>query len=188
MSINVSKCKVMVFDCTKTVTFTLHDKELKIVDSYRYLGAIFSSRYINNLFRRHYAEIIERANIKSAIISRHGFHEDGLRLHTAIRLYKLVIRPVLEYSAQTLTYGRYSQTSLIAEPAGFAKELEHLQTQILKKLINCPRPSSPVIVHLFCGVEPLSCRFEIFKLRYFWKTFRSSDDAITRRLLEYRKS
>ena len=130
---------------------------------------------------------LERANIKAAIIRRHGFHEDGLRLHTAVRLYKLVIRPRLEYCAQTLTYGRYSQSSSIAEPVGFAKKLEHLQTQILKRLINCPRSTSPAIVRLFCGVEPLSCRFEILKLRYFWKILKSRDNTITRRLLEHRR-
>ena len=104
MAFNVSKCKVMVFnDSSKNATFTLNNTNLEIVDSYKYLGAILSSRYITNLFRQHYTDIAERANIKAAIIRRHGFHEDGLRLHTAVRLYKMVIRPVLEYSAQTLT-------------------------------------------------------------------------------------
>lgn len=189
MAFNVSKCKVMVFNNPpKGVTFTLNNTKLKIVDSYKYLGAILSSKYITNLFRKHYADIAERATIKAAIISRHGFHEDGLRLHTAVRLYKLVIRPVLEYSAQTLTYGRYSQSSSTAEPVGFAKELEHRQTQILKRLINCPRSTSPSIVRLFCGVEPLSCRFEILKLRYFWKTLKCRENTITRRLLDHRRS
>ena len=96
---------------SKDVTFFLYNVKLEIVKTYKYLGIILSSKYITNLFRQHYTKIIERARIKSAIIRRHGFHVDGLRLNTAIRLYKLVIRPLLEYCAQTLSYGRYCQQS-----------------------------------------------------------------------------
>ena len=147
-----------------------------------------SSNYVTNLFRRHYADIIERATVKSAIISRHGFHADGLRLYTALRLYKLVIRPVLEYCAQTLIYRRYSHNFPTDGPGGFANDLEHQQTQMLKRLINCPRSTSPTIVRLFCGVEPLSCRIEILKLRYFWKTLKGNANKITHRVLDHRRT
>ena len=67
------------------------------------------------------------------------------------------------------------------------KELEHLQTQILKTLTNCPSSTSPAILRLFCGVEPLACRLEILKLRYFWRILNGPTDAITYRILKYRK-
>ena len=188
MSFNTSKCKVMVFNGSSTdMIFTLNDEQLQIVETYKYLGVILSSKYITNLFRQHYAKITQKARIRSNILKRHGFHEDGLRLKTAIRLYKIVIRPILEYCGQTLSYSRYRQQSRGAEPNGFARELEHLQTQILKNIINCPRSTSPSIVRLFCCVEPLMCRFEMLKLRYFWKTLKCSTDSITHKVLKYRK-
>ena len=141
-----------------------------------------------NLFRQHFVNIIENAKIKTAIIRRYGFHEDGLRINTAIKMYKLIVRPVLEYCAQTLSNGRYCRQSNLAEPCGFAKELEQLQTEILKKLINCPRSTSPSIVRLFCGVEPLACRLELLKLRYFWKIFKGSEDTIPHKVIKYRKA
>ena len=120
-------------------------------------------------------------------MKRHGFHEDGLRLQTAIKLYKLQIRPVLEYCAQALSYDRYSNPSDLEFSTGFSKELEHLQTQTLKALINCPRATSPAILRLFCGVEPLACRLEIQKLRYYWRIIQGLTDAITYKILCYRK-
>ena len=99
-----------------------------------------------------------------------------------------MIRPLLEYCAQTLSYGRYSQPSLLPEADGFAKELEHLQTQILKTLINCPHSTSPAIVRLFCGVEPLACRLEILKVRYFWKLLNGPVNATIFKILQYKKN
>ena len=98
-----------------------------------------------------------------------------------------MIRPVLEYCAQTLSYGRYSQPSLLSEAYGFAKELEQIQTQILKTIINCPHSTSPAIVRLFCGVEPLACRLEILKLRYFWKLLNGPVNTTTFKILQYKK-
>ena len=67
------------------------------------------------------------------------------------------------------------------------KEIEHLQTQILKKLINCPRNTPPALVRLFCGVEPIACRLEILKLRYFWRVMQSPLETIKNKILRYRK-
>ena len=81
MSFNTSKCKVMKFnEPSNDSTFTLNNETIEIVQTYKYLGITLSSKYITNLFRHHFSKISDRAGIKSAIIGRHGFHEDGLRL------------------------------------------------------------------------------------------------------------
>ena len=62
-----------------------------------------------------------------------------------------------------------------------------MQTQILKTLINCPRSTSPAVVRLFCGTEPLACRLEILKLRYFWRKLNGPADAISTKILKHRR-
>ena len=100
MAFKTSKCEVMVFNgAPKTDTFTLNGDRLKIVDCYKYLGVTLTSKYVTNLFRTHFSDVIGRAKIKAAIISKQGFHEDGLRISTVIKLYKLLIRPLLEYGS-----------------------------------------------------------------------------------------
>ena len=61
-------------------------------------------------------------------------------------MYKHVIRPNLEYCAQTLSY---SQPSELEALTGYAKELKHLPTQILRMLINRPKSSSSAICPYF---------------------------------------
>ena len=94
---------------------------------------------------------------------------------------------MLEFSAQSLLYAPYSQAAQPDVVGCFAQKLEHLQTQILKSLINCPRATSPAIVRLFCGTEPLVCRLEILKLRYFWKMSHGPADALCSLILKYRR-
>ena len=85
----------------KTDTFTLNRDKLHIVDCYKHLGVTLTSKnvpIVSNVF------FLDRAKFKAAIIRKHGFHEDGLRIDTAIKLYKMIIRPLLEYGSQTLNF------------------------------------------------------------------------------------
>ena len=169
------------------VNLMMYGNILEIVDSYRYLGITLTSNRITNLFKTHFNLLMDKAKSRASTIRRYGFHLGGLRLASAIRLYKLFVRPILEYCAQTLTYTRYSQDTVLDAPTGYAKEIEHLQTQTLKKLINCPRNTPPALVRLFCGVEPIACRLEILKLRYFWRAMHSPPETIKNKILRYRK-
>ena len=188
MGFNTSKCDVMIFNGPPgDAKFTLSGKTLQVVESHKYLGITITSKYVTNLFRTHFSNILEKARVKASVIKRHGFHKDGLRISTAIRLYKLVIRPLLEYCAQSLSYARYSSANIDIN-IDFVKELEQFQTRTLKTLINCPRSTSPAILRLFCGVEPLACRLEILKLRYYWKVLNGPTQAIAHQILVHRKS
>ena len=109
MSFNLIKCNVMVFNCkSDNLHFHFRNKPLKIVDSYKYLGVVLSSAARQNtLFKDHFEKILEKAHIRLNCIKHFGFHKDGLRPQTAIRLYKVLVRPLLEYGAQVLSYRRY---------------------------------------------------------------------------------
>ena len=188
MTFNTSKCKVMILNGNpKNVKFTLDNVVLEIVSTYKYLGVVITSKYVTNLFKGHFDYILEKARVRAAAIRGLGFSKNGLRVKSSIRLYKLLIRPILEFCAQSLTYALYSQPYRSHQSSYYAKKLEHFQTQTLKTLINCPRSTSPAITRLFCGIEPLTCRLEILKLRYFWKTLHGPKDALTFKILTYRK-
>ena len=164
MSFNTSKCKVMVLNGPSTDTsLKLFNDNLEIVYSYKYLGVTLTAKRITNFFKTHFSLMLEKARIRVATIRRYGFHKDGLRLASAVRLYKLLIRPILGYCAQTLTYTRYCQQASPEVSTGFAKKLEQFQTRTLKTLINCQRNTPPAVVRLFCGVELLTYRLEILK-------------------------
>ena len=104
--------------------------------------------------------ILEKASKRLWQIKHIGFSKDGLRPETALKLYKLLIRPILEYGAQVLTYvfsyinSIRSEVRGLDEITGFVKKLEHFQTQALKNLLGAPKSTSPAIVRLFSGVAP----------------------------------
>ena len=189
MTFKTSKCKIMILNETNTsARFTLNNATLKIVQKYKYLGIVITSKYVTNLFKGHFEYILNKAKTKAAAIRAFGFSKNGFRVKSLVRLYKLLVRPILEFCGQTLTYALYSQPSRSCESSYYSKKLEHFQTQVLKNLINCPRSTSPSITRLFCGTEPIVSRLEIIKLRYFWKTLHGPKDALTYKLLTYRKA
>ena len=151
----------------KHARFSLGGTALEVVRTYKYLGVILTSRYITNLFKDHFISILERAKRRVAAIRSLGFSMDGFGISTVMRLYKLLVRPILEFCAQSLSYARYSQLYDPHSLNGSAKVLEHTQTQLLRTLVHCPKSTSRAIVLLFCGIEPLACRLEILKLRYY---------------------
>ena len=83
----------------------------------------------------------------------------------------MLVRPILEYGAQVLIYDHYYlkpkfvRTASLDREADFVKQLEQLQTKAIKFLLGCPESTSPAIVRLFSGLEPLSSRFDLLKLR-----------------------
>ena len=188
MSFHAAKCKVMILNGGSTqVRFTLDDTVLSIVTTFRYLGVVLTSKYVTNLFKEHFRVALEKARSRASAIRGLGFSKDGFRVKTVVKLYKLQVRPLLEFSAQSLTYSNYSALDKPDAVGCFAKKLEHLQTQLLKILINCPRSTSPAIARLFCGTEPLVGRLEILKARYFWRLLHGPANAICSRILKYRR-
>ena len=189
MAFHTSKCKIMIFNGgPKHARFTLGSSVLKVVQTHKYLGVTLTSKYVTNIFKDHFQSILEKVKSRVAAIRNFGFSMNGFTIKTNIKLYKLLVRPILEFCAQSLSYARYSQPYILGKLTGFAKKLEHTQTQLLKTLINCPRSTSPAIVRLFCGIEPLACRLEILKLRYYWRLLHSPVDTITHKILNYRKA
>ena len=178
---------------TSNSKFSIYNKELSVVESCKYLTIEISNKNQTNMFSGHFKNIVEKVEKRLHCISHYGFHRDGLKPKSAMRLYTLMVRPILDNGAQVLTYQKYFLKSSNKLPkclnklTVFEKNLEHLQIQALKKLINCPKSTPPAIVRLFTGVEPLKCRLDMLKLRYFWKLTHSNDSSITSSVFKHRK-
>ena len=117
MEFNISKCKVMVFNCSMANTkFSINKKIISEVSSYKYLGIEISNKNQTNLFTDHFKKTIEKAEKRLHCILHYGFHRDGLKPESTMKLYKLMVRPILEYGAQVLTYQKYCLKSSIDIP------------------------------------------------------------------------
>ena len=125
MTFNTTKCKVLILNgAFNEGRFTLNEEVLDVVTTYKYLGVTLTTNYVTNLFKNHFQSILKRAKIRAAAIRCLGFSKNGFRVKTSIRLYKLLVRPILEFSAQSLAHAPYRQPFRKHFLCGFAKTLE----------------------------------------------------------------
>ena len=183
MTFNISKCKVLVLNAKMTgLSFHLLGKALEIVTKTKYLGVIYSRNRLTSLYGTHIAKVLEKAEARANALRHMGFHKDGLRPEPSVRMYKALVRPILEYAAGALSYKHYYYTDRkcvsVEEPHVMVKRLEKLQNKVLKKLISCPKNTPPAIARLLTGTMPISARIDMLKLRYFWKLHHNKTDNL----------
>ena len=120
-----------------------------------------------------------------------GFHSDGLRPETSTKMYKVIVRPILEYAAQVLSYKHYHfkerKSTAVEKPSSVKQRLEKFQNKVLKQLIPCPKTTPPALLRLLTGTMPIEGRLDILKLRYFWKIHHSSKDNLAHSIYKYKR-
>ena len=100
------------------------------VFSYKYLWVevtenVEKSQRINKPFNRYVKRMITKVITKLSALKYLDAVHDGLQSATAVRLYKLIIRPVIEYKAQCLSYAECDM-----------KLLEPCQNKCLRELLK----------------------------------------------------
>ena len=172
MTFNIGKCKIMILNLRKPATrFYLAGKEIKFTDRYKYLGVTLSNRMQTSLITHHISSILEMAEKRVNCIRHFGFQGDGLRPATSVKMYKTLVRPILEYASQALSYKHYylkenRKCRDISKPDIHVQKLEAFQNRVLKRLFPCPKQTSPAVLRLISGTMPISARIDILKLRY----------------------
>jgi len=121
------KCKIMrVHPSPKKIDFKLNGSVLECVKQYKYLGVELSqSVEVGNrpaCFGKYFSRLFSKVTSRGDCIRLLGANKDGLRPTSAIKLYKLLVRPLFEYAAQCIIF----------EPTQVEK-FEKLQTKIIKK-------------------------------------------------------
>ena len=193
INFNIGKCKVMVLNNgRKDMHFYLQGEPIEIVAEVKYLGILLSSTYQTTLYGRHITKVIEKAEKRASTLRHMGYHSDGLRPETAVRMYKILIRPLLEYGAQALSYENYYLAKEGGrrnsnENGGFINRIEKLQNRVLKRVIPCPKSTPPEIIRLLTGIVPMSGRIAMLKLRYLWKLHHGDQRNNAHRIYRYKR-
>ena len=132
---------------------------------FKYLGIHLSDlgSYEKHPHSDFHRETLEKARMRVGVVSLLGMHMDGLRPKTAVRLYKSLVRPILEFGAQVVSKSKKQ-----------IREMEIVQNNALRRLLGLHRNVKPEIVRLLAGVETLESRFNQLKITYFHK-LRTSD-------------
>ena len=174
MRFNTEKCKVLPLNVgMKGPSLTISGKSIEKVKSMTYLGITLSRSRLTTLYGKHVTKVLEKAEARANVIRHMGFQRDGLRPETSIKMYKTLVRPILEYATQVLSYRHYyfkeRNSQNIEEPTEIIRKLENFQNRVLKKIVPCPRNTPPAVLRLITGIMPISGRIDMLKLRYFWR-------------------
>ena len=176
MKFNAGKNKCMVLPLNtglKGLQFNLDGENIEVITKTKYLGVLLSRSRLTSLYGKHIREILEKAEERVSVIRHKGFTSDGLRPETTVRMYKTLVRPILEYASQVISYKHYyfteRRSERIEETTGIIKRLENFQNRVLKKLVPCPKNTPPAMVRILTGTMPMAGRIDLLKLRYFWR-------------------
>ena len=144
-----------------------------------------------SLYSKHISQIIAKAETRVNATRHMGFHSDGLRPETSIKMYKVIVRPILEYAAQVLSYKHYyfkeRECTVIEKPSSVTKRLEKFQNKVLKQLIPCPKTTPPALLRFLTGTMPMEARLDILKLRYFWRIHHSNEENLAHSIYKYKR-
>ena len=193
MAFNKDKCKILTLNTKgKDMIFSLSSNILDKVETFKYLGVVFSNVRLTSLYTRHFKRVLEKAEKRINCIRHFGLDSDGLRPITCLRMYKILVRPILEYAAQTLSYRHYCFTKKVGAksldgPTDFLLRLEQFQNRALKLLIPCPKSTPPCVLRLFTGTIPLAAHIDILKLRYFWKLSNNAKTSFALDIYKFKR-
>ena len=181
---SIKKSKIMIIHHKpkkhQNLQWNLGKDPLERVTTYKYLGVDLCQCVglgSNALpYKQHHARLLSKAETRLNMVKHLGMCKDGLQLPTAIKLYKLLVRPIVEYAAPSLTWSE-SQFQVY----------ERFQLKALKSLIGLQKcGTSSAAVRLLAGVEPIKARFDYLKMKYFQKLRMMDKDRIVRRIFEHR--
>ena len=175
----------------KDLSFTLLGEEVEICKTIRYLGVMLSRCRQTSLYNTHISQMIAKAETRVNATRHMGFHSDGFRPETSTKMYIVIVKPIVKYAAQVLSYKHYyfkeRECTEIEKPSSITKRLEKFQNKVLKKIIPCPKTTSPALLRLLTGTMPIEGRLDILKLRYFWKIHHSSKDNMAHCIYNYKR-
>jgi len=133
MVLNAAKTKVMIFgNSDEEVKITIEGSVVEKVNSYKYLGVILD---VNLDFGLHVEHAVAKARRASAKVSSLIDGRNGLPVHIGIDLYKVLVRPHLEYALPVWA-------SICDEDL---RKLEDLQLQCIKRVLGTKAHSSSAI-------------------------------------------
>ena len=167
------KCKVMKLHVPKNTDSKIYmgAHTLEVVDSYKYLGIVFESAHQN--YKIYLDSIIQKIATRSMQLRAIGLDKDGLRATTAIKIYKTLVRPLIDYAAQVLHFNKQTMAALEKE-----------QIQFIKRALGLEIYTSSGAALIVSGIIKIEARVAQLKLKY-WNRIKAKPNEIIQSILEH---
>ena len=154
--ISIAKTKIVIYNqiyAKHSVSFTLGENALEIVDKYKYVGLWCSNN--KNILVKNHSYLAEQAR-KAIFTIRNCSHSLGhLTYKLSLRVFEAQIQPILMYGSEVLFIGK--------EISDF--EMVHLS--LLKKMLVVKQQTTSVTIYGDTGRYPLFLKQQILALKYW---------------------
>ena len=171
---NIGKCKILKVHCkgaARQVQFNMGAEVLEEVDYYRYLGVPIGRAVHPNsrpaAFGKYFDKIESKAQARLMVTRFLGAKKDGLRPKTGLRLYKMLVRPILEYACPVIYFNKTQ-----------IKKLESLQNNAIKTACGLRFNTKTESVRVVSGIEPIQTRFAYLKLKHLYRILQKPKQSL----------
>jgi hypothetical protein len=170
LKINISKTKAIIFGSrnNNNYSFKIGDEQIEIVDSYKYLGTIFSKSGSFLATRLHLTQQAKKAMY--LLFKR--LNNLNLPVDLALKLFDNTIVPILIYSSEI--WG-YEDLTLI----------ERVHTDFLRKVTHLRKSTPLYILYAELGRYPLSIVIKSRMINFWNKIITGNQSKISYRIYKY---
>lgn len=160
LSLNISKSALLVFPIADSIQISvLYNQEpIPQVESIKYLGIIYNEK-LN--WSPHIDYIVAKAQRASGLLRRLSNRKYGLRRHTLLMIYKMYMRPILEFGCILFSGG----------PTYKIKPLVLLEREALRLCLRLPRYVAINVLYQEARIPTILCRFRILTVQTYLKFY-----------------
>lgn len=163
MTLNVSKCSVIVFPLNAPISISLQYRQEIIPqkDCVKYLGVFYDEKLT---WLHHIEHIKSKATRNIGMLRKLGRHPTGLRRDNLLMIYRMYVRPILEFGCVLFSGG----------PAYKINPLVLLEREALRSCLGVPKFTANSVLYQEARVPTLTCRFRILTVKTYLKIYASS--------------
>lgn len=143
----------------------LYGTRLPVVPMTKYLGMMFTKTGIN--FEKSFAERTSTTSSLITLMGDIGMNATGWPLRASAHAYKAFIRPTMEYGL-----------GLGIQATPIIKQLQKVQNQALRRMLNAPSNASIAAMHKLTQLEQMETRNHILNVKFVGRLHNSREGRI----------
>lgn len=169
LRVNLTKTKVVVYGRkVKKCEIRYDGVLLDVEESYEYLG-LWMRRVWRGRWKQTKDKLIKKTRRKMEMAIGFGMYEGKIRPKTGCKIWKQLIRPVLEYGAEI--WGDVEW-----------EEAEKLQREMARRILRCSSSTAKEVVLGELGWMTIKARRMKLMVKYWGKIVRMNEDRLVKRL------